>query len=56
VKSFLEAKFSGAERHRRRLAKVRAIRTDPTVICGVAAVPIGSEASVERQTSGVVEE
>jgi len=27
VKSFLAAKFSGAERHRRRLAKVSAIRT-----------------------------
>jgi len=32
VKSFLAAKFSGAERHRRRLAKVSAIRTNPTVV------------------------
>ena len=44
VKSFLAAKFSGAERHRRRLAKVSAIRTDPTVVYGVPAVPIASEA------------
>ena len=45
VKSFLAAKFSGAERHRRRLAKVSAIRTNPTVVYGVPAVPIASEAS-----------
>jgi RpiB/LacA/LacB family sugar-phosphate isomerase len=45
VKSFLAAKFSGAERHRRRLAKVSAIRTNPTVAYGVSAVPIASEAS-----------
>jgi ribose 5-phosphate isomerase B len=42
VKSFVAAKFSGLERHRRRLAKVRAIRTHPTVVCEV---PIASEAS-----------
>src|SRR5271166_2530132 len=56
VKSFLAAKFSGADRHRRRLAKVSAIRTNPIVVYGLRAVPIGSEASVESQTSGVVEE
>ncbi len=45
VKSFLTAKFSGAERHRRRLAKVSAIRTDPTVVYRVPAVPSASETS-----------
>jgi hypothetical protein len=45
VKNFLAAKFSGAERHRRRLAKVSAIHTNPTVVCSVPAVPIASEAS-----------
>ena len=45
VKSFLAAKFSGADRHRRRLAKVNAIRTHPTVAYGIPAVPIASEAS-----------
>jgi ribose 5-phosphate isomerase B len=39
VKSFLAAKFSGAERHRRRLAKINAIRTDPRVVFGIPAVP-----------------
>jgi ribose 5-phosphate isomerase B len=43
VKSFLGAEFSGAERHRRRLAKVSAIRTNPTVVYSVPAVPSGSE-------------
>jgi hypothetical protein len=45
VKSFLAAKFSGAERHRLRLTKVSAIRTNPTVVYSVPAVPIASEAS-----------
>ena len=45
VKGFLAAKFSGAERHLRRLAKVSAIRTNPTVVYGVPAVLIASEAS-----------
>ena len=49
VKSFLAANFSGAERHRRRLAKVKAIRTNPTVAYGLRAVPIASEASVQLQ-------
>jgi ribose 5-phosphate isomerase B len=45
VKSFLAAKFTAAERHLRRLAKVSAIRTNPTVVYGLPAVPIASEAS-----------
>src|SRR5215468_2860521 len=45
VKSFLGAKFSGAERHLRRLAKVSAIHTNPTLVYGVSAGPIASEAS-----------
>jgi len=45
VKSFLAAKFSGAERHLRRLAKVSAICTNLTVVHGVQAVSIASEAS-----------
>ena len=45
VKSFLAAKFSGGERRRRRLAKVSAIRTNPTVFYDVPAVPVTSEAS-----------
>ena len=48
VKSFLAAKFSRAERHLRRLAKVSAIRSDPTVAYGPA-VPIASEASARLQ-------
>jgi ribose 5-phosphate isomerase B len=44
VKSFLAAKFSGAERHRRRLAKLNAIRINPTDIYGVPGV-IASEAA-----------
>ncbi len=44
VKSFLAAKFSGAERNRRRLAKVSGIRTNPAVVYGVPAVPIASVA------------
>jgi len=45
VKSFLGAKFSGAERHLRRLAKVSVIHTNATIVYGVSAVPIASEAS-----------
>jgi RpiB/LacA/LacB family sugar-phosphate isomerase len=45
VRSFLAAKFSGGEQHRRRLAKLSAIRTSPPVLYGVPAVSIGSEAS-----------
>src|SRR5271166_1256443 len=45
VMSFLDAKFSGEERHRRRLAKVSAIHANPTVVCGVPALPIAGEAS-----------
>src|ERR1700687_77209 len=46
VKGFLATKFSGAERNRRRLAKVSAIRINPTVVYSVPAVPITCEASV----------
>ena len=49
VKSFLAAKFSGADRHRRCLAKVSAICTNPTVVYGLRAVPIASEASAQLQ-------
>jgi ribose 5-phosphate isomerase B len=45
VKSFLAARFSGGERHRRRLAKISSSRTIPTVAYSVPAVPIASEAS-----------
>jgi ribose 5-phosphate isomerase B len=45
VKSFLAAKFSGAERHCRRLAKFSAIRTNSTVVYDVPVVPIASETS-----------
>jgi ribose 5-phosphate isomerase B len=50
VRSFLAAKFSGEERHRRRLAKVSAIRTSPTVVYGVPAVP--SQAKPNSETKG----
>jgi len=55
VKSFLAAKFSGAEWHRRRLAKVSAIRPNPTVVDSIPAVPIASEPTMEGQTRGIVE-
>ena len=42
VKSFLAAKFSGAERHRRRLAKVSAIRPTPIVAIGIPTTPTAS--------------
>jgi RpiB/LacA/LacB family sugar-phosphate isomerase len=45
VKSFLAAQFSGAERHRRRLAKVSAIRTDPMVAVVTALISIETQAS-----------
>jgi ribose 5-phosphate isomerase B len=46
VKSFLAAKFSRAERHLRRLAKVSATRTTSITIAGMPSVPIIGEASV----------
>jgi len=46
VKSFLAAKFSAEERHRRRLAKVAAIPPDPTVVHGVPTVLFAIESSV----------
>jgi ribose 5-phosphate isomerase B len=48
VRSFLAAKFIGAERHLRRLAKVSAIRANPMAGARIAAIPITSEASVAR--------
>jgi len=45
VKSFLAAKFSGAQRHSRRLAKVSAIRSNPIVAIGIPTTPLASEAS-----------
>ena len=46
VNSFLAAKFSGAERHLRRLAKVSAIGTTSFVVGRAPTVPIPGEASV----------
>src|SRR5690242_21115383 len=42
VKSFLASKFSGAERHRRRLAKVSAIRTNAACFPLPTSCPIAS--------------
>jgi len=55
VKSFLSAKFSGAERHRRRLAKVGAIRTKAACSSLSTSCPIASEPSVEPLTSGALD-
>ena len=52
VKSFLGAKFTGAERNRRRLAKVGAIRTHPTVVYSIPDVPLAREASLPFQGNG----
>jgi len=52
VKSFLAAKFTGAERHLRRLAKVSAIRTNPTVVYSIPAVPFARGASLPFQGNG----
>ena len=46
VKSFLTAKFSGAERHLRRLAKVTAIGTNPPG-SGNPTIPVTREASLQ---------
>jgi ribose 5-phosphate isomerase B len=50
VESFLAAEFSGAERHRRRLAKVSAIRTNPTVAFGIPTTPasIGTFSAISK--------
>ena len=53
VKSFLTAKFIGAERHRRRLAKVNAIRSNPVVDYGVSLVPLATEA-LDPNSKGTV--
>ena len=47
VKSFLTAKFTGAERHLRRLAKVRAIGTNPMAIARIP-MPMKSDDSAAR--------
>jgi RpiB/LacA/LacB family sugar-phosphate isomerase len=47
VKSFLAAKFSGAERHVRRLAKINAIRTNLNTAAAIATTRVPSEASYE---------
>ena len=44
VKSFLAAKFSGAERHCRRLAKVNAICTNPIVAVDISTTPVSNQA------------
>jgi ribose 5-phosphate isomerase B len=46
VNSFLAAKFSSAERHLRRLAKVSAIRTTSIGVGPAPTIPITGEASV----------
>ena len=56
VKSFLAAKFTGAERHLRRLAKVSASRTNSTVVYSIPEVPFAREDSVQFQRSGEAEE
>jgi RpiB/LacA/LacB family sugar-phosphate isomerase len=56
LKSFLAAKFIGAERHRRRLAKVSAIRTDPTVVYSIPSVPFAREASLQFRRNGEAKE
>jgi ribose 5-phosphate isomerase RpiB len=43
VKSFLAAKFSKAERHRRRLAKVNALCNNLIVAVGFPATPLETE-------------
>ena len=55
VKSFLGAKFSGAERHRRRLAKVSAIRTNPSAVYSVPDVPLAREASRQFRGNGTAD-
>jgi RpiB/LacA/LacB family sugar-phosphate isomerase len=49
VKSFLTSKFTGAERHLRRLAKVSAIRTSSTAIAEIPPLPVAGEASMQLQ-------
>jgi RpiB/LacA/LacB family sugar-phosphate isomerase len=51
VKSFLAAEFNGAERHRRRLAKVSAIRTDPMVAVVTASTSIEGQASCPSESA-----
>jgi RpiB/LacA/LacB family sugar-phosphate isomerase len=55
VKSFLAAKFGGAERNLHRLAKIAAIRPVPTAV-SIAPFSGVTDASAQLQTRGVVEE
>lgn len=50
AKSFLAARFTGAERHVRRLAKVGAIRTNPSAVYSMPSGPFATE--VPRQFQG----
>src|SRR5215469_5681521 len=47
VKSFLTAKFSGAQRHRRRLAKVNELRRELIVAVGIPTTPIHAQVCVQ---------
>lgn len=52
VKSFLAAKFTGAERNLRRMDKVNAIGANPTVLYSIPAVPVAREASEFQINAG----
>jgi ribose 5-phosphate isomerase B len=56
VKGFLAAKFGGAERNLRRLARVAAIRAVPTRVTAIPHFSDATDASLQLQTPGVVEE
>jgi ribose 5-phosphate isomerase B len=56
VKGFLASKFVPAERNLRRLAKVDAIRGVPTCVTSIPAFSEATDASLQFQTRGVVEE
>jgi Ribose/Galactose Isomerase len=55
VKSFLAAKFSGRERHLRRLAKVRAIRTHEMIMHEAENVSLIPESSRYFERTGAEE-
>ncbi|HVN20583.1 MAG TPA: RpiB/LacA/LacB family sugar-phosphate isomerase [Dongiaceae bacterium] len=52
VKSFLDAKFSPAERHVRRLAKVNAIRHNPVALDEVPSFPMPATFNCNSNTNG----
>lgn len=56
VKSFLAAKFTGAEQSLRRLAKVDAVGANPSDICSISAVPFASVGSVQFRNGSDVKE